>query len=260
VIVLTDAPFARYDSLTSVDPNLILLHPLAKDWRWELERDMPYKRFKTYILEYLHLDDRLESVELVYYLDIDVVVGQPLQDWFEHVESTYVLDEHGRYPSKIVFFEGNKQHPIQGGQIVLERNSSQACLERWRYHIDAHPEEHKDQSALALMVKEQEDNDDSTACHMTIMPQNPHLLFLSEKVMTRVMNTSQYNTLMHIKNTHHAKLIPDTKQKKFFTQLLMLSPEEVEVMGGKIRIRPNKKWSSIRSESDQHEQDKINRE
>jgi hypothetical protein len=81
VIVLTDAPFARYYSLTSVDPNLIVLHPLTKDWRWELKQDMLYKRFKTYVLEYLHLDDRLESVELVYYLDIDVVVGQPLQDY-----------------------------------------------------------------------------------------------------------------------------------------------------------------------------------
>jgi hypothetical protein len=195
----------------------------------------------------------------VYYLDIDVVVGQPLQDWFEHVESTYVLDEHGRYPSKIVFFEGNLQYgfPVQGGQFVLERNSSQACLERWRYHIDAHPEKDKDQYALALMLKEQEDNNDSAACHLTIMPQSPYLYFLSKNAMTRVMNTSQYYTLMHIKNTHHATMIPDKKQKKFFSQLLMLSPEEVQVMG-KVRIRPNKTWSSIRSESAQHEQDKIN--
>jgi hypothetical protein len=66
VIVLTDSPVARYRSLTSVDPNFIVLQPRPQDWRWDLRDDMPYKRFKTYILEYLDRDARLTFVERVY--------------------------------------------------------------------------------------------------------------------------------------------------------------------------------------------------
>jgi hypothetical protein len=136
VVVLTDAPLQRYEALASVDPNLIVLHPRSQDWRWDLSDDMPYKRFKTYILEYLDLDDRLKPVELVYYLDVDVVVGRKLQVWFDHVESAYLSENHN-HSSSISFFKGNKLNwaLIQGGQSAIERNSSQGCLERWRYHI-----------------------------------------------------------------------------------------------------------------------------
>ena len=256
VVVLTDAPVDRYKWLTSVDPNFMVLHPRPEDWRLDLLQDMPYKRFKTFILDYL---DRLattsasslKSLELVYYLDIDVVVGKPLQEWFDHVERTYVFnDAASHHPSKMVFFQGNLQHgfPVQGGQFVLQRNVSQACLDRWRYYIDSYPNESKDQHALSLMLKEQQDStNNNNHCHLTIMPQHPWLYFLSRNAMTRILdNTQEYSTLMHIKNSHHATMIPDKKQKKFFAKLLELSsPEEIQVMG-KVRIRPNRTWSSIR--------------
>ena len=249
VIVLTDAPTSRYHSLTSLDPNFFVLQPLAKDWRWSLERDMPYKRFKTYILEYLELQPSLRNVQLVYYLDIDVVVGQPLQAWFDHVERTYVYNATvGSFPSKMVFFQGNYHwSPVQGGQFVLERNVSQPCLERWRHHIDSNPQEDKDQKALVRLFQEQEES--IAVCRLAIMPQKPYLYFLSKNAMTRIMNSTNYYTLMHIKNTHHATKIPDKTQKKFFSGLLDLNSEEAELMG-KVRIRPNKTWSSFRSEGD----------
>lgn len=37
---------------------------------------MKYRRFKTLILEYIDNIPELESVEWVYYLDIDVIMGQ----------------------------------------------------------------------------------------------------------------------------------------------------------------------------------------
>jgi hypothetical protein len=240
VIVLTDAPLERYESLTSVDPNLVVLHPRSEDWRWDLRDDMPYKRFKTYILEYLDLDDRLKFVELVYYLDVDIVVGRELQRWFDHVESTY-LPANQAYSSSMSFFQGDFKNwrPIQGGQFVLERNSSQACLERWRYHIDAHPDEAKDQYALALMWKKQKNGTPSSRiCHLTKMPQHTHLKFLATKSMEELVESQQYPTMMHIKNTQFADKIPSEIQSRFFGQLLMLSPTESQFIG-KTRIRPS---------------------
>jgi hypothetical protein len=251
VIVLTDAsPVARYRSLTSVDPNLIVLQPRQEDWRWDLVEDMPYKRFKTYILEYLDLDERLQYVERVYYLDIDVVVGRELQEWFDHVEGTYLPENRRLFPSCLTFFKGNYEwRPLQGGQFIIERKSSQPCLERWRYHIDAHPEDPKDQSALTLMLNDQKNTTTSSTttnsniCHLTIMPQHPYLQFLNHTVMQQLVKSQQYPTLMHIKNTEHADWIPQKLQRRFFEQLLMLSPAEARVIG-KTQIHPPETRSS----------------
>jgi hypothetical protein len=238
VIVLTDAPAARYHALAIKDPNFVPLNPLSQDWRRNLTQDMPYKRFKTYILEYLELDDRLKSVELVYYLDIDIVVGRPIQQWFDHVESTFA-PEGNKYPSSLIFFKGNYPwRPLQGGQFLVQRKSSQECLERWRFHIDAHPEDPKDQSALTRILEEQQNTTQPHICHLVIMPQHPYLQFINETVIKDLVRTQKYPTLMHIKNTEHADWIPDRLQRRFFQQLLMLDSREARLVG-KTQIHPS---------------------
>jgi hypothetical protein len=248
VILLTDVPENRYRSLTYSDPNFIVLHPPESDWQWNLRDDMPYKRFKTFTLEYLKLDDRLDHVELVYYLDIDVVVGRPLAPWFDHVESTYLHvkrdgETNGRsgelYQTKgrMIFFKGNsKRRPLQGGQFLVQRETSQPCLDRWRYYIDQHPEDPKDQSALTLILQEQ--NNATTPCSLSIMPQTPYLRFLDANGMQEMISTKAYPTLMHIKNTEHADWIPNRIQKRFFQQVLDLSEEEAALVG-KTQIHPS---------------------
>jgi hypothetical protein len=239
VIVLTDAPVARYHTLAVKDPNFIPMRPLSQDWRRNLTEDMPYKRFKTYILEYLELDDRLKSVELVYYLDIDIVVGRPMQQWFEHVESTFV-PESKKYASSLIFFKGNYPwRPLQGGQFLVQRKFSQDCLERWRHQIDDHPEDPKDQSALTLILDEQNNTTQPHICHLVIMPQYPYLQFINETVINDLVRTENYPTLMHIKNTEHADWIPDRLQRRFFQKLLMLNSREAKLVG-KIQIHPSK--------------------
>ena len=251
VIVLTDAPHTRYRSLAGVDPNLVLLKPPSQDWRWNLSEDMPYKRFKTYSLDYLQLDDRLKNVELVYYLDVDIVVGRPLRFWFDHVERTYLSDYGTHHPSQMIFFKGNYPwRPLQGGQFLVERKSSQPCLERWRYHIDSHPDDPKDQSALTLILKEQNTTD--SICHLTIMPQQPYLQFLDKTSMKKISRSQDYPTLMHIKNTEDADWIPNRIQSRFFRQLLYLSPEEERVIG-KAQIHPSKSWSFSSAKQEEEE-------
>ena len=74
----------------------------------------------------------------------------------------------------------------------------------------------------------------------SILPQNPHLQFLHEEGMTRLLLNEtllrNYTTLVHIKNTQHASEIPDEKQRRFFTEPLNLTMEEAEFMGKVHRI------------------------
>jgi hypothetical protein len=263
IMLVTDAPLERYESLTREDYYFIVLHPEMDQWNWDLRRDMPYKRFKTYLLDYLRRDDRLVRVQLVYYLDIDVVVGQPLMPWFDHVEQTYMnyttnqIEDPTLWSGVMALFDGNIS-PLQGGQFVLQKGRSEVCLNRWRYHIDANPTEHKDQPSLTLMWKEQHGSQpksasslslsSSTNCTLLRMPQDPYLKFLSAKEMSRLQGSSNdlpYPTLMHIKNTQHANTIPDALQKKFFQNLLELSPDMVANITSRRRIRPNRTWSAL---------------
>jgi hypothetical protein len=70
-------------------------------------------------------------------------------------------------PSQMIFFKGNyRRRPLQGGQFQVNRKSSQPCLERWRHFIDAYPEDPKDQSALTLMLQEQ--NISGSVCHLPL--------------------------------------------------------------------------------------------
>jgi hypothetical protein len=225
IVVLTDAPRSRYHSLQAQDPhkNVIVLQPLRQqDWNWDLRRDMPYKRFKTYLLEYLDQDRLLwNSVTLVYYLDIDIVVGRNLPDWMDHVEDTYLAQNNNTSSaSRMIFFQGNYKSPygpLQGGQFLVQRNQeSQACLLRWRYHMDAHPLEHKDQKALELLWNEQQAQEDAntttkansssttttaittTKCDLTAMPHAPHLQFLSKNSMERLLLKKTTSTSISI--------------------------------------------------------------
>lgn len=266
ILLITDAPVDRYNnSLASQDWNLVVLQPLVSDWKWELKRDMPYKRFKTYLLTFFTRDPRLHSVQSVFYLDIDIVVGQPLLPWFEYVEQRYFLPNSHQTTNDVsssvmILFEGNSS-PLQSGQFFMKRGHSEGCLERWRYHIDTHPKVHKDQASLTLMWEEQQQQQPQRGiagnCTLIRMQQEPYLQFLSTKEMSRLQNggggggdaaassSFNYPTLMHIKNTQHANMIPDKLQKTFFQRLLDLPPELVVNIMGRRRIRPNRTWSAL---------------
>ena len=76
VVLLTDAPHDRYRHLQHQDDHFIVMHPRPEHFNWNTKKDMPYKRFKTYVLDYIDSEPRLDSVRLVYYLDVDIIVGK----------------------------------------------------------------------------------------------------------------------------------------------------------------------------------------
>ena len=200
IVLLTDASSTRYSKLqqyylskmnqaygnaeavtdhdTSSSPNqLFVIHPKSHHFNWNTIDDMPYKRFKTYLLEYIDMIPELKSptvtsgtdntgapqretiaarhqrsFPIVYYLDVDIVIGSPLVPMMEFMESQYRILQHdddvagnvgtvgssaqskpseglGRplssRRSEMYFFRGNYDHlKVQGGQFILVRGSN----------------------------------------------------------------------------------------------------------------------------------------
>jgi len=182
------------------------------------------------------------KVEWVYYLDIDLVVGQDLHPWFRQAESTYF---QSRTKASVAFFDGNVS-PLQGGQFLLRKNNSEDCLLRWRQLMDFHTTEHKDQYSLGIMWDEQQSRKQAN-CTLMRMPQEPFLSFLDGRAMSRLkQGNHEYPTLMHIKNTDDAKKIPDAIQFEFYENLLGLPSDVVRKhVTGRKRIRPNRTWSEV---------------
>jgi hypothetical protein len=261
VVLLTDAPHDRYLPSQQQDDHFIVMHPRPQDFKWgDAINDVPYKRFKMMQLKYLDLDPRLNSVDLVYYLDVDIVVGAPLQDLFDYIEGKYSILGNKRKDTSVAkafFFTGNyKNYPVQGGQFVLERSHSQYCMDQWLTTFDRLPNITKDQEALRVMHETQEGetskkknklnlfdwlfgrdkkekNDiHENKCELVLMEQMPHLFFPKRaKPMQEMLNSTNYVTLNHFKNTGTAISSYQELQAAFIRALLDISKEEGERLG-----------------------------
>jgi hypothetical protein len=260
VVLLTDAPADRYLPSQQQDDHFIVMHPRPQDFKWGDEiNDVPYKRFKMMQLKYVDLDPRLDSVDLVYYLDVDIVVGAPLQDLFDYIEGKYnILGKTRKDTSvaKAFFFTGNyKNYPVQGGQFVLERSHSQYCMDQWLTTFDRLPNITKDQEALRVMHEMQEltnaknaaskkqwlfgrDKNDQketqpeNKCELVLMEQMPHLFFPKKaKPMEEMLISTNFATLNHFKNTGTAISSYQELQAAFIKALLNISQAEAERLG-----------------------------
>lgn len=85
IVLLTDAPKSRYEGLSH---HFIVMNPQPNHFNGSFPLDMPYKRFKTHLLEYVGMDPRLNPAKLVYYLDVDNIVGNSLPRMFEGLVRT----------------------------------------------------------------------------------------------------------------------------------------------------------------------------
>ena len=91
VVLLTDANETRYSKLQQDDPYFLVVKPQLEHYNIKSKKDMSYKRFKTYILDYVDSEPKLKDVNLIYYFDIDIVVGAPLDTFFEYIEKKYSI-------------------------------------------------------------------------------------------------------------------------------------------------------------------------
>lgn len=267
IVVLSDAPRSRYRSLTShnnnwtsnvvhMQPDPVHLQPAGHNFSMTT---MGYKRLKTYVLEYVGMDARLDDVRLVSYLDVDIVVGDSLWPMFHGLERTYGI-RNGTSPvsqslstspqGKVWMFEGNTANwRIQGGQMFLHRTESQPCLERWRHLMDtASKHSRKDQDMLMQMLQEQKaalENEDLShlACEVVIMKQKPFIEFPKPNVIVArakklrsdngnsTTKVYDYAPLVHLRNDGGTKRVKSRHIKAYIQDVLKFEPGQKDTLG-----------------------------
>ena len=176
VVVLTNVKYQQMyqDKLGTIDSYLygddshvVILHPTMEhlqDVLANAKRDsMKIKRFKTRALDVLDQDSRLANVKMLIYLDIDIVVGRDINSFINYARNrynygvTYAPQQYndvgnssssnavtkvdvGEDESRIYLFE-DMNMPLHGGITLVERGSSEYCLEKWRSEQDKNPKQ-----------------------------------------------------------------------------------------------------------------------
>lgn len=284
IVLLTDAPASRYDDLsfTKDDDHFIVMNPLAQHFNSSFGEDMPYKRFKTHVIDYIDMDPRLDAVRLIYYLDVDIIVGNSLPQLFHSLESTYDIpipedgvavenadvvpslqkeSPHSTNPAawlssipKIWFFRNKYAHlSVQGGQFILDRGTSQPCLDFWRELIDSNVTEVKDQPALHKMRLHQEERIDPylknkqtppipARCQIVTMEWKRYLHFpANSTVFSTVVDKIQKNkrpvlhTLIHFKNSCNSTSQINEDVEEQFIEYYVQNKE----LSQKIHVQPD---------------------
>jgi len=237
IIVLTDAPHARYQN--EWDDNVIVMHPLdqhlnaADGTPMKFTRDntsLKSKRFKTFIIDYVGMDERLDEVELIYYLDIDIMAGDAMHNLFNEIEERYGVSPEMRSGgmSKMYFFTPlSKEWPLQGGTFIVERRSARHCLELWREEIDGMVRlgRGRDQDALRTVFNRIRSGEESK-CELVRMDNENLITFPTPRTFNKLVRQSSYNSLIHISNSVFAKWIDEEMQTEYIHKVLQLSEEE----------------------------------
>lgn len=144
IAIITDSKDA-YTNIAKKDPLVSILHPRHEDWE-DLpdfnHTKMKIKRFKTKLIDYILEDSsRLKDMEFILYLDIDIVLCQPLVPWLREKWNSGAKDRQaavdGAMSTMYMFSEGeNKGLAGHSGLILLHRELSKGCLLKWRELFD----------------------------------------------------------------------------------------------------------------------------
>ena len=270
IVVLTDAPPGRYDSINNWTDNVIVMEPKEGDVKDHYKSsNMIYKRFKTMAIEYMDRDPRLDRVELVYYLDADIVFGNDMGKAFRCMESSYGIGRLGANSTnaislgkgKMWMFEGNsKKWHIQGGQMILDRYKSQPCLERWRKGFDDEEtakmgkdqyllmdiKAEMDEAMNATLHQSHSSNQTTLECEIVTMVQQPYIEFPTVgKIRLRSKRLKQkgkseifdYSPMVHVRNDGGTGNMKDSNIRPFMTNLLRFKKGQKDTLGILKKVR-----------------------
>jgi len=243
IVLLTDAPPDRYQN--EWDDNVIIMHPEEEHLKTANGAHLQFtgentslksKRFKTFIIDYMDSDERLDEVKLIYYLDIDIMAGDDMDDLFSELENKYAVSQEERQQgslSKLYFFTPlSKEWPLQGGTFIVERQSSGHCLELWRIEIDKMTlsGRGRDQDALRT-IHQRIESKEETKCELVRMKNEHYITFPTPRTFQKLIKQTWYPSLIHISNSVFAKWIDEELQNNYIHKVLQLS--EVERLSGK---------------------------
>lgn len=239
IVLFTDARAGRYDNVESAD-TFIVIQPKPEHYNFQLQhKERIVGRLKTYVLEYVESEDRLDDIQLVYFLDLDVMFGSDIAPLFKGLEARYAIggallsddDEEGTSSSSQIWFFGNNATNIPEGMTILDRDVSQSCLKRYRYWIDQDLEAENDQMALRRVIDgtEAEVLSKIPPCEVVVMGQDEKFILTpgdeevsrraddildAQKNKTKLRN--RYPPLLHIRSTGSQALTGNQHKHEIF--------------------------------------------
>lgn len=196
---------------------------------------MKYKRFKTLILDYVYSVKKLDDIEWVIYMDIDILMGAPLSEILQgalakyHIGDTSIGSEDESHISRLYFFQ-DVPGPFfaNSGFFIINRHTSKVCLDLWRMEIDSHPQEKMDQTSLTAVAR-QHNLSTETECQMVVMEKKEYVEYAyHNNALTKMMKESRYTNLIHIFYSSPRVKISDGVHQEFVSSVLQLSEKEIE--------------------------------
>jgi len=236
IVVITDAAPERYEGL--FDHNVFVAESREEDMiddYWKNAPAMKYKRFKMLILDYISMIPELDDVEFVYYLDVDMMLGAPFEDLVEELQERYGIENEidesstSEPVSTLFFFKNFERSRVKffgcGGFFIMNRKTSQVCLDYWRETMESKTYFTFDQQALTRVADQIKDGI-ITDCKLTVMDLEHFISYpLSNEELLDMMKDSSYTNLIHIFNTG-AEEIDVSVTEQFVSDVLKLTDEQ----------------------------------
>jgi len=248
VVLITDAPEERYDG--AFDENVIVMQSKDEDMMFGYFQNeaIKYKRFKTLIPKYFDSNSKLEDIQHIYYMDIDMMMAAPFEHLVEGLDEEHGTESVPADGDDMIFMFKDPMSDlfvVNSGFIVMDRKKSSRCLDLWREEMDANPTFIKDQLSLNEMVTKAKSGETS-GCQIVAMQHHDFLDYTeNEKRMIKMMDSGDYPVLVHLYNSCKAEKFSDEKTEAFVNNILMLTEEErAEHKFGKAVIKPsNENWA-----------------
>lgn len=207
ILVITDYP-EDYIELQKAGPNIAIFEPGPDMIRCQKMSAMVAKRLKTSLIEIVFKKLNLLSVEVILYIDMDVVVGSPLLPFFEEVGQ--VLTTAGPNATVIAQKQRHADQPFHGGVFALNKQSDE-CLLLWRKFMDRSPI-NRDQKALGQALNT------NSGCTFESFSKL-YVTSPSAEFITR----GDRNIFVHITNTYKANHLNKNDQLVYFTKVLNIT-------------------------------------
>ena len=227
IIIVTDAKRSRFKSLTDADAGIDLIKVESRP------NGMLSKRSKTELLDLLDGRTDFDEIEVLLYMDVDIVIAEPLDLFISYVRSMVnMMDQpsHNAEPSYMLMFEEQGAAPerkfgntvYHGGVLGLHREKSRTCLLEWQHLFDDRERfPDRDQKALYYMLYINETLKER--CQVTRLDHRPYLLMPTQ----RDFEAGETATFVHITNGFRAKKIDDAVQADYYRCLALVDEEYI---------------------------------
>jgi hypothetical protein len=238
IIVVTDLTGEKHENyqrqILQWDKNTLVLEAKPEHLQAsntpKRRNHMGFKRFKTVVWDYVEE----ASIHRVLYVDIDVVVGKPLKDFFDYYEESVAQNfQDAPTTASFVSYFVNQEHKRQEpgkyiahtGLMVLDRRHSPICLSAWQRVFDNKPKVPWDQVLLARAIEKQakmatEDPSVGT-CSIHELDMDQHVLFPEESDL----QATKLKTFIHITRLRAGR-IDNKVQEDYLTSVLKLDEKE----------------------------------